>query len=253
MIEPTSDALTTSCRPSSRAKKAMISSGVAEGDVEQAADARTGLGGDRLRGFAHHRGARDDRQRGGAEHQHRVVDVEQLERNRDRDEDAKNEDGARARETLSSAGRKFLGGCAGGSWAARHGAPRLPRSRRVLGGRGQRRVRPPSRSPGRPEPGPRPAGRARMFYPNGPDAGDPRQIGATRRGGIGVVTRFAHGVEPTLSAREPMVRTYAEPPEPTPIWWVPAGSSMIPETARTPCSGSHPPQLRGCSRCSAPG
>ena len=40
-IEPTSDALTTSCRPSRSAKKAMIELGrVAERDVEQAADAR---------------------------------------------------------------------------------------------------------------------------------------------------------------------------------------------------------------------
>ncbi len=100
-IEPTIEALTTSCSPAVRAKKAMISSGrVAEGHVEQSADAGPGPGRQLLGGLAHQRRGRDHAERRGAEDQRRRR-VSQLERDRHRDEDRERVDRAERAARLS--------------------------------------------------------------------------------------------------------------------------------------------------------
>ena len=88
MIEPTIEALTTSCSPSLSAKKAMISSGaLPKVTLRKPPMPGPGLGREVLGGLAHHRGRGDHAERRGAEDQH-GIGVRQLERDGDRDEDA---------------------------------------------------------------------------------------------------------------------------------------------------------------------
>ena len=85
-IEPTSEALTTSCRPSSSAKRAMISSGALP-NVTLSRPPMPGPGarGELLGRAAHQRRGRDHAERRGEE-DHDRAGVRELEHDRDRDE-----------------------------------------------------------------------------------------------------------------------------------------------------------------------
>ena len=97
MIEPTIEALTTSWRPSSRAKKAMISSGALPNvTFRRPPMPGPGLGRDRLGGLAHHRRAGDHAE-GGRRNTSTRRRVRELERDRGRDEDAEVVDRAHGR------------------------------------------------------------------------------------------------------------------------------------------------------------
>ena len=89
---------------------------VAEGHVQEAADARSRLGGDRLGRLAHHGRAGDHAERGGAEDEHRVR-VGELQRYRRRDEDAEVVDGPHGARSLRVRRRR---------WPSRGAWPRRP-------------------------------------------------------------------------------------------------------------------------------
>ena len=72
MIEPVSEALTTSSMPARSATRAMISSGVAQRGVEEAADPLADPGRELLGREAEQAGQRHDGDAGQHEHQQRV-------------------------------------------------------------------------------------------------------------------------------------------------------------------------------------
>ena len=108
-IEPTSEALTTSCSPSRSAKKAMISSGALPNvTFRKPPMPGPGARGQLLRRAAHQRGRRDHAERRGDE-DHRGARVRELERDRDRDERDEQVRPARAAEQEPAQVEALLG------------------------------------------------------------------------------------------------------------------------------------------------